>query len=104
MTTKVQVCNNAQQIDNTDYYRLPCGKDLEDYIYHMRLDFAYGSALKYHWRAGHKDGESVAKDLAKAAHYVRFIASHDSSRGISVIEKRVSYLLKQAALWDGKEA
>lgn len=96
------LADNAQQIDNTDYYRLPCGMYLEDYIRHMRLDFATGSALKYRWRAGHKDGESAEKDGAKAAHYVRFIAEHDGCAAAEV-EKRVAYLLRQAAAWDGKE-
>ena len=98
---RARLADNAQQIDNTDYYRLPCGMYLEDYIRHMRLDFATGSALKYRWRAGHKDGESAEKDGAKAAHYVRFIAEHDGCAAAEV-EKRVSYLLRQAAAWDGK--
>ena len=99
--TPAEEQDNAQQIDNTDYYRLPCGRYLEDYIRHMRLDFATGSALKYRWRAGHKDGESAEKDGSKAAHYVRFIAEHDGCAAAEV-EKRVSYLLRQAAAWDGK--
>lgn len=65
---------NNDQIDNTDYYRLPCGKYLEDFIYAKKMNFAWGSALKYWWRAGRKDGENVEKDLAKHEHYVRFIA------------------------------
>lgn len=96
-----RLADNAQQIDNTDYYRLPCGMYLEDYIRHMRLDFATGSALKYRWRAGHKDGESAEKDGAKAAHYVRFIAEHDGC-AVAEVEKRVAYLLREAAAWNGK--
>ena len=95
------LADNAQQIDNTDYYRLPCGRYLEDYIRHMRLDFATGSALKYLWRAGRKDGESAEKDMAKAAHYIRFMAQHDGCAVDSVTE-RVHYLLREAAAWNGK--
>ena len=65
---------NSAQIDNTDYYRLPCGRYLEDFIAWKRLDFAEGLALKYRWRAGKKDGETAEKDMAKMAHYARFIA------------------------------
>lgn len=65
---------NNNQIDNTSYYTLPSGKQLEDFIYHKGLTFAEGSALKYLWRAGKKDGESKEKDLKKAEHYIRFYA------------------------------
>ena len=37
---------NSNQIDNTSYYKLPCGKYLEDFIWSKRLSFALGSALK----------------------------------------------------------
>lgn len=65
---------NNNQIDNTSYYTLPSGKQLEDFIHHKGLTFAEGSALKYLWRAGKKDGESKEKDLKKAEHYILFIA------------------------------
>ena len=48
---------NNEQIDNTSYYRLPSGRQLEDFIAEHGLKFAEGSALKYLWRAGKKDGE-----------------------------------------------
>lgn len=63
---------NNSQISNTSYYQLPCGKFLEDFIYYRGLNFNMGSALKYRWRAGKKDGESREKDLAKCEHYIRF--------------------------------
>lgn len=63
---------NNTQIDHTSYYALPSGRQLEDFIADRNLSFAMGSALKYLWRAGKKDGESREKDLAKAEHYVRF--------------------------------
>lgn len=65
---------NNNQIDNTSYYTLPSGKQLEDFIYIKNLTFAAGSALKYLWRAGKKDGESKEKDLKKAEHYICFLA------------------------------
>lgn len=68
---------NNNQIDNTSYYTLPSGKQLEDFIHAMGLPFAVGSALKYLWRAGKKDGESKEKDLKKAEHYIRFLASRN---------------------------
>lgn len=65
---------NNNQIDKTSYYVLPCGLNLEDYIHWAELDFNMGSAVKYHYRAGNKDGESKDKDLNKCYHYVRQIA------------------------------
>ncbi len=67
---------NNEQIDKTSYYVLPSGRQLEDFIFDWDLDFATGSALKYLWRAGRKDGECAAKDKAKAEHFIRFIARH----------------------------
>lgn len=65
---------NSDTIDGPDYYRLPDGSQLEDAIAYFGLNFAMGSALKYLWRAGRKDGESRGKDLAKATHFIRFEA------------------------------
>lgn len=65
---------NNEQIDNTSYYTLPSGRQLEDFIAEHGLKFAEGSALKYLWRAGKKDGESAEKDRAKAEHFINFIA------------------------------
>jgi hypothetical protein len=70
---------NNNQIDNTSYYTLPSGRQLEDFIYAECLNFAAGSALKYLWRAGKKDGESKEKDMKKARHYIRFVASRTNS-------------------------
>jgi len=68
---------NCGQIDNTSYYRLPDGRQLEDFIWDRGLSFAEGSAVKYLYRAGHKDGESREKDVAKARHYARFVAARE---------------------------
>ena len=68
---------NNEQIDNTDYYRLPSGRQLEDFIAERGLKFAEGSALKYLFRAGKKDGESAEKDRAKAEHFINFIARQE---------------------------
>ena len=89
------------QIDNTDYYRLPCGRYLEDYIEYKQYSFAFGSCMKYEWRKGKKGGESEAKDAKKTGHYIRFIAS---ARGYD--EEKVRILLDNALegarKWDGK--
>lgn len=82
---------NNEQIDNTDYYRLPCGKYLEDFIADFNLSFAMGSALKYMWSAGKKDGESKEKDLKKAGHYVAFIAEHDNRDVFDVGKDLIGY-------------
>ena len=75
---------NNEQIDDTDYYRLPSGRQLEDFISERRLSFAEGSALKYLYRAGKKDGESAEKDRAKARHFTRFIARYECVDELSV--------------------
>lgn len=65
---------NNEQIDKTSYYELPGGGQLEDFIAEYELSFGIGSALKYLFRAGNKDGESVEKDRAKARHFIEFEA------------------------------
>lgn len=62
---------NSEVIERPDYYTLPDGSQLEDVIAYYEMDFYLGSALKYVWRAGRKDGESCEKDMAKADHYIR---------------------------------
>lgn len=93
---------NNGQIDNADYYRLPCGRYLEDFIAWRGLDFAEGSALKYCYRAGHKDGETADKDLAKMRHYVRFLAAR-RGQPVEDVEIAVFALYKAAFDWDGEE-
>lgn len=75
---------NNNQIDNTSYYTLPSGKQLEDFIHTKNLTFGAGSALKYLWRAGKKDGESKEKDLKKAEHYIRFLARRTDNNECAV--------------------
>ena len=86
------------QIDSTSYYRLPCGLFLEDFIYAKGLNFNIGSALKYIWRAGYKDGESLEKDLSKAEHYIKFEAK---CRGVdeTIVDDEVKSLLEEAYIW-----
>jgi len=94
------VANNTQ-INNTDYYKLKCGKYLEDFIWACNLNFAWGSALKYLFRAGHKDGEGFSKDVEKARHYISFLALHTSmsEREWGTI---LNDTLRSAREWDGK--
>jgi hypothetical protein len=68
---------SKEQINHTSYYRLPCGLYLEDFIEYEELDFKWGCAVKYKFRAGKKEGESEEKDLNKCLHYVCAIASRD---------------------------
>lgn len=100
---KTQQGSNLQ-ISNTDYYRLPCGKYLEDFIYHKGLNFNMGSALKYLYRAGKKQGESDDKDRRKAAHYIEYEAecrSRVCGRQFSAdaIRHEVEKLLAEAQGW-----
>lgn len=95
-----------QQISNTDYYRLPCGKYLEDFIYYKGLNFNMGSALKYLYRAGKKQGESDDKDRRKAAHYIEYEAecrSRVCGRQFTAdaIRHEVEALLAEAQGWSG---
>ena len=89
---------NNCQISGTSYYRLPCGLFLEDFIYEKGLNFNMGSALKYLWRAGYKDGESEEKDKAKAKHYIDFEAK---CRNIDSkdVEEEVLALREEAYNW-----
>lgn len=94
---------NNEQIDSTDYYRLPCGRYLEDYIYVRGLSFAEGSALKYMWRAGKKDGEPIQKDMRKMHHYCEFIAREKDCATEDVAEY-IESLEREAKSWDGTNA
>lgn len=94
---------NNDQIDNTSYYALPRGKQLEDYIYAKGLNFAEGSALKYAWRAGKKDGESAAKDIAKCTHYCTFLA-RQAAVDTPPVQGEVAAWLAEAREWDGLSA
>lgn len=92
---------NNQQINNTSYYKLPCGRFLEDFIAKHNMSFAMGSALKYLWRAGNKDGESKEKDSAKYRHYRDFI--FDPTLGKEAEwDAMFDQLIKDAKAWDGK--
>ncbi len=104
---------NSNQIDKTSYYQLPCGRFLEDFIYNERLNFNFGSALKYKWRAGKKDGESMEKDLAKAEHYIRAeaemywrlngVTNEETLKMAAAVNRDVvDRLLERAEKWDGK--
>lgn len=89
---------NNNTIDHPDYYRLPCGRDLEDFIYLRGFSFAQGSAVKYLWRAGKKDGESVEKDMNKCLHYLNYIHKHDPDGRCFAADDAV----RDAREWDGK--
>ena len=39
------------------------------------IGFLKGNIIKYSMRAGHKEGESAAKDAAKAKHYSKWLSS-----------------------------
>jgi hypothetical protein len=89
---------NNEQISGTSYYLLPSGLYLEDFIYAKGLNFNCGSALKYLWRAGYKDGETLEKDLSKAEHYIKFEAK---CRGVdeSIVDDEIKSLLEEAYMW-----
>lgn len=91
---------NGDVIDGPDYYRLPCGRQLEDFIWERGLSFFAGSALKYRYRAGRKDGESAAKDLAKASHFAAQIARR-RGRCLDYVQAYVVSLVHDARTWDG---
>lgn len=95
-----ELVRNSTQIDNTDYYRLPCGRNLEDFIKWKRLEFDMGSAVKYRFRKGKKDGESEGKDENKAGHYIRFTANWEK-RDAAEVDAQVDALVKEAYEWDG---
>ena len=104
---------NNNQINNTDYYRLPCGRFLEDYIEQANLSFAMGSAVKYLWRAGNKDDEPRDKDVAKANHYIEFMANRyvylsplsqiTFEDAYKKIRAEVKAHISNAFNWDGTE-
>ena len=105
--TTAETRRNNEVIDHPNYYALPCGKDLEDFISDRQLDFATGSALKYYWRAGKKHGESFDKDLRKCRHYCASIAradglpKPDSEEAVLAEYVFIRNLSYEARRWDG---
>lgn len=91
---------NSEIINQPNYYQLPTGKYLEDFIAYKGLDFATGSAVKYGYRAGKKDGESAEKDLNKKMHYVRFISTQ-TNQSVEDVLATVDHLLEEAQTWTG---
>lgn len=87
--------NNNEVINAPDYYLLPDGRQLEEFIEKECLDFAMGSALKYLYRAGKKHGESAEKDRKKAEHYVKF-TSHGDEITERMVWKQLNGLLARA--------
>lgn len=58
----------SDNIDHPDHYNLhPCGVECIDVVEHM--SFNLGNAVKYIWRAWHKD--SVVENLMKAEWYIK---------------------------------
>ena len=93
---------NSEVINDPDYYRLPCGKYLEEFIAYKRLDFMTGCAVKYMWRAGKKDGESNEKDLKKCNHYEKFKSEWLGVFSKEDIHQEIVELVEEAREWDGK--
>ena len=93
---------NNTQIDNTDYYILPCGRYLEDFIWHKRMSFAEGSALKYRWRKGRKDGEDADKDERKCIHYCKYISERGLFGRVDAVSRHIDDLVKEATSWNGR--
>ena len=65
---------NNNTIDGPEYYRLADGTFLEDALWEVWAGMppAMWDACCYEYRAGHKDGESEEKDLAKVNHDLEF--------------------------------
>jgi len=90
---------NNQQIHHTSYYQLPCGLYLEDYIDYKELDFKWGSAVKYEYRAGAKDGEPEDKDHGKRNHYICEIANREKLAYDAVLQ-HVKWHVDEARSWN----
>lgn len=102
-TERGKTMKNSEKTENPDYYLLPCGRYLIDFMVLKKLDFLSGSALKYIWRAGKKDGESKEKDMKKCDYYCEAISRVKGAPKMDVAVG-IEVLCKQAAEWDGKES
>lgn len=93
---------NSEIINQPNYYLLPSGRYLEEFIYEKRLSFNMGCALKYKWRAGFKDGESYEKDTLKAQHYIDFetlCRKKQNPSDNSNVEQEIDNLREEAYNW-----
>ena len=81
---------------NPAHYRQGSGVECIDVVRH--LPFSQGNAMKYVWRAGHKD--DIKQDLDKALWYVydciaqnAGVALHEDPKNL--LDKHLTYLLDQ---------
>lgn len=75
---------NPKHYRNTSAKCSYCGEPIEciDVVEHM--GFSLGNAVKYIWRVGQKPGESVLRDLKKAAWYI----AHEIGKIEKAIERK----------------
>lgn len=69
---------NPQQVFNPPHYnikgRYECIQEMEVMFGHEAVEiFCKLNAYKYFYRAGSKEGEAKAKDMAKAQWYINYI-------------------------------
>jgi hypothetical protein len=62
--------NQAPELHPEHYNKHPSGIECIDIVQHH--NFNVGSAIKYLWRCGLKQGESELKELHKARNYIDF--------------------------------
>lgn len=91
---------NSNQINKTSYYALPCGRQLESYMWMRAMTGPEWSMVKYLYRAGQKDGESGEKDRAKAEHFARFLAERTMHSADKWMEF-AAHEVESARKWDG---
>lgn len=85
---------NNNTIDGPSYYRLADGTYLEDALFDVdpAMPGPIWDACVYRFRAGHKDGEPLEKDMAKVDHYVAFYARR-SGYATWHVERRIEQIL-----------
>lgn len=79
----------------SDYYELDNGKQIVQYIYDLRLGFAYGNAAKYLCRAGRKDGNTSESDINKALVYITSVNSEFTLLERMILKIRNTRLLNK---------
>jgi len=61
--------DEPQKVIHPSHYNWIPGIECMDVVKHF--NFPLGSAMKYLWRAGKKDSESMLTDLEKAKYYIQ---------------------------------
>lgn len=93
-------------ITKNTHYQNEHGKQFKDYMKEKNPELweqaCLWSSLKYHVRAGKKEGESKEKDLKKRDDYINEVIELEGSWGFEVYTRELDDIKKDFENWKGE--